>query len=327
MPSCESGTRRNTHPSIRIDRIVELRQLRAFVEVATQGHFGHAAERLRLTQPALTQRIQALERELGSQLLERSAREVRLAPAGTLLLPHARRLVQVEDEALHELKNFASGITGRLRIAYQAAGDVMTAAMIIAEHRRRYPGIEVETTSGSSGPNLQLVQDGGADVAFVMLPRERPRGVAAKTIRLEDVILAMRSDHHLAKMDPVPVAALRGEPIGLPPPAANPHLIAALRRWLVSRTGAELNVVSEDPVDLAVETVARSAGASILQVRRYIATPAEGIAYRSMSPTPLVELAVAYRSDDHSPMLANLLKVVEEIAPFDPLSAPDGELI
>jgi DNA-binding transcriptional LysR family regulator len=74
---------------------------------------------------------------LGSQLLERSAREVRLAPAGTLLLPHARRLVQVEDEAMHELKNFASGITGRLRIAYQAAGDVMTAAMIIAEYRRR----------------------------------------------------------------------------------------------------------------------------------------------------------------------------------------------
>jgi len=61
---------------------MELRQLRAFVEVATLGHFGHAAERLHLTQPALTQRIQALERELGLQLLERNAREVRLAPPG-----------------------------------------------------------------------------------------------------------------------------------------------------------------------------------------------------------------------------------------------------
>lgn len=67
---------------------MELRQLRAFVEVAASGHFGRAAKRLRVTQPALTQRIQALEREIGHQLLERNAREVRLAPAGPVLLPH-----------------------------------------------------------------------------------------------------------------------------------------------------------------------------------------------------------------------------------------------
>jgi hypothetical protein len=137
----------------------------------------------------------------------------------------------------------------------------------------------------------------------------------------------MRSDHHLAQMDPVPVAALRGEPIGLPPAGSNPHLLAALRRWLVSRTGGELNVVSEDPSDLAVETVARAGMASILQVRRYIPKLVEGIAYRSLSPTPLIELAVVYRSDDRSPALANMLKVVKEIEPFDPLSAPEGEVI
>jgi DNA-binding transcriptional LysR family regulator len=306
---------------------VELRQLRAFVEVANQGHFGHAAKRLRLTQPALTQRIQALERELGRHLLDRNAREVRLAPAGTLLLPHAKRLVEVEDQALLELKSFVSGITGRLRIAYQSAGDITVAATIIAEYRRRFPGVEVVTTSGSSGPNLRLIQDGAADVAFVLLPRERPHGLEARTIRREEVIVAMRADHHLAQMDPIPIESLRGEPIGLPPPDANPHLIAALCRWLVSRTGAELNVVSQDPTDLAVETVARSGGASILQVRRYISTPAPGIAYRCLSPAPLVELAVAYRSDDRSPGVANILKVVEQIAPFDPHSAPEGELV
>src|SRR5712691_10721900 len=79
---------------------MELRQLRAFVAVASMRHFGRAAKRLHLTQPALTQRIQALEHELGMQLLERSAREVRLTRAGTVLLPHAQRLVQEEDAAL-----------------------------------------------------------------------------------------------------------------------------------------------------------------------------------------------------------------------------------
>ena len=86
-------------------------------------------------------------------------------------------------------------------------------------------------------------------------------------------------------------------------------------------------MVSEDPSDLAVETVARAGLASILQVRRYIPKPAEGIAYRSLSPTPLIELAVVYRSDDHSPTLANMLKIVQETAPFDPNSAPHGEMI
>ena len=306
---------------------MELRQLRAFVEVANQGHFGHAAQRLNLTQPALTQRIQALERELGRHLLERNAREVRLAPAGVLLLPHARQLLQVEDRALKDLKRFAAGITGRVRIAYQSAGDVAIAASVIAEYRRRFPEVEVETTSGSTGPNINLIEEGAADAAFVLLPRECPPGIEARTIRREEIILAMRLDHHLAQMEPVPVEALRGEPIGLPPAWANPHVVGALGRWLVCRTGAELNVVSEDPTELAIETVARSGTASILQVRRYIAIPAEGIAYRSISPAPIVELVVAYRYGDQSPTLANLLRVVEEIAPFDPSSAPDGELI
>ena len=308
---------------------MELRQLRAFVEIATLGHFGHAATRLHLTQPALTQRIQSLERELGLQLLERNAREVRLAPAGVVLLPHARRLVEAEDQALNDLKAYSSGIAGRLRLAYQSAGDVATAGSIIAEYRRRFPGVEIQTTSGSSGPNLQLVQNQSADAAFALLPSARPEGIAARTIRREEVVLAMRSDHHLAQHDPVPVKSLRGEPLGLPPAAANPDLIATLRRWLVKHTGAELNIVSEDPTDIAIETVAKPGTAALFVVRRYAAMQtANGIAYRSMSPAPLVELALAYRNDDASPALANLLILVEELALDESSVVPDdAELI
>jgi DNA-binding transcriptional LysR family regulator len=253
-----------------------------------------------------------------------------LAPAGTILLPHARRIVEAEDLGLHDLKAYSSGIVGRLRIAYQSAGDVAFAGSVIAEYRRRYPAVEVETESGSSGPNLALVQDHAADAAFVLMPGASPDGITARTIRREEVILAMRSDHHLAQMDPIPVKALRGEPIGLPRPTANPHLIAQLRRWLVRHTGAELNVVSEDPVDIGVETVARSGSAAILMIRRYAGAmpPAAGIAYRSISPAPLVELAIAYRTDDPSPTLANFVRLVAELAPTDACEVPeDGELI
>src|SRR5580765_1699859 len=101
---------------------MELRQLRAFVAVATDGHFGRAAARLNLTQPGLTLRIQALEKELGAQLLQRNAREVQLTGPGTLLLPHAKSLLRIEDRALRELRDQADGIAGRLRIGYLSLG-------------------------------------------------------------------------------------------------------------------------------------------------------------------------------------------------------------
>ena len=306
---------------------MELRQLRAFVEVASSGHFGRAAERLHVTQPALTQRIQALEAELGLQLLERNAREVRLTPAGAVLLPHAMRLIQVEEQGLRALKAYSAGMVGRLRLAYPLLGDVATAGVIIAEYRRRFPGVDVETISGSTGANLRLVHDHSADAAVVVISSTRPEGIEARTLRREEIILAIGSDHPLATMERVPVKALRGVQFGLPPFAANPDLIGDVRRWLVRHIGEELNVVAEQANELTIEAVARSDSLAILVVRRYFNIPKAGIAYRSMSPAPLLELAVAYRRDDPSPNLANLLKVVDDLAIDDSDVPEDGELV
>jgi DNA-binding transcriptional LysR family regulator len=308
---------------------MELRQLRAFVAVATMRHFGRAAKRLHLTQPALTQRIQALEHELGMQLLERSSREVRLTRAGTVLLPHAQVLVQEEDEALKDLQDYSSGVTGRVRIAYHAAGDVSLAGSIIAAYRHRYPQVELETSAASSAANLQRLLDYTTDAAFALMPRARPDVLDARPIRREEIIVAIGSDHRLARMDRIPVEQLRGEPLAMPPVTVNPGLVAALSQWLVRRTGADLNVVSDDPSDLALQTVARPGMAAALVVRRTVAgQPPPGLAIRSLHPAPLAELVIAYRRDDTSPTLANLLRVVDEVAPFDPGGVPeDGELI
>jgi len=308
---------------------MELRQLRAFVAVATTRHFGNAAKRLHLTQPALTQRIQALEHELGVQLLERSSREVSLTPAGKVLLRHAQELVQEEDAALRDLKDYSSGVMGRVRFAYQAAGDVSLAGSIIAAYRRRFPRVELETSAASSGTNLQRLIEHATDASLALMPLARPEGIDARRIRLEEIILVMRPEHELARLDRIPVASLRGEPLAMPPSAVNPDLVAALAQWLVRRTGSDLNVVSEDPTDLALETVVRRGLAPALVVRSYyLSQPDSGLVYRSLHPAPLAELVVAYRRDDLSPALANLLAVVDEVAPFDPGRVPeDAELI
>lgn len=303
---------------------MELRQLRAFVTVATLGHFGQAAERLNLTQPSLTQRIQALERELGVQLLERNPRHVTLTPAGKVLLPQAQKLVQLDDEAMREIKDFRAGVTGRLSIAYQAAGDSSLAGSILAEYRRRFPMVDVETSAGPSGQNLQRLVDHSADAAFALMAGNRPRGIATVSIRSEEIVLAMRADHPLAQLDRVPASSLRGVALGMPPKSVNPDMFAELTSWLETRSGGPLNVVSEEPTDLAIETLAKSGRAAVLAVRRWAATlPDAGLAYKSLSPSLFVELVVAYRQDDPSPTLANLLEVVREMAPLDANPIPE----
>src|ERR1700730_3959592 len=146
---------------------MELRQLRAFVAVATNGHFGRAAAHLNLTAPGLTLRIQALEKELGTQLLVRSAREVHLTAAGTALLPHASSLLRIEERALRDLKDQADGIAGRLRISYLSPGVVAFPGKVTAEFRRRHPTMHVETTAGHSALNVERLREGAVDAAYV----------------------------------------------------------------------------------------------------------------------------------------------------------------
>src|SRR5260370_5066870 len=129
---------------------MDLRTVRAFVAVANERHFGRAAASLNLTQPALSLRIQVLEKEVGIQLFQRNAREVRLTPAGEALLLHARALVQEEDRALREMKDHVAGNAGRLRIAYLNLWNVGLPTQIVAEFRRRSSPVRLETISSYS---------------------------------------------------------------------------------------------------------------------------------------------------------------------------------
>src|ERR1700733_781307 len=96
--------------------MIELRWLRSFLAVAEEMHFSRAARRLHLAQPALTSQIQQLERALGSSLFERSNRITGVTPAGLVLLPEARSLVERADKLSEMVKRAARGETGRLRL-------------------------------------------------------------------------------------------------------------------------------------------------------------------------------------------------------------------
>jgi DNA-binding transcriptional LysR family regulator len=304
---------------------MELRNVRAFVAVADERHFGRAAANLNLTQPALSLRIQVLERELGIQLLERNAREVHLTPAGEALLLHAKALVQEEDRALREMKDHVAGLAGRLRIAYLNVWNLGLPTQIVAEFRRRYPAVWLETTSGYSQLNTQRVMADEVDFAFVAMQAHDFGDVVVRTIARLELVVVMSPANHLAPMQTVPIECLRGEPmIGVSSALGSPH-VSASRRWLASRIGQAPNFVAEEPLDQIPAALALSGVAvALMTADRAAQWAGEDLVLRPLSPVPLVEYGVAHLKDNTSPALLNIIGIVNELAPPLPDQLPEG---
>lgn len=293
---------------------MELRQLRAFVELAAHLHFGRAAEALHLTQPALSQRIQYLERELQVSLLMRTSREVRLTPAGEVLLPHAKRMVEEETRALDAIRAHTSGVAGRLRIAYYTAGDPMLPTHIVAEFRERYPRVSIELSHGYSVANAHQLRSGGIDVAFVRMPMQETEDIRLIVVGEEPYVVALPRHHRLAHRRKVRLRELVNESWVFFPRALNPGQYDYVRGVIEAAVGSPLRVVMEEPTEEAmVGSVADGAGICICSLSRSHQMRVAGVAYRPIEDANLVSrLALLARSDDNGMAVNNFLDLARE---------------
>ncbi len=152
---------------------VEIRHLAALQAVAEEASFGRAAERLGYTQSAVSQQMQALERAVGQQLVERPGgpRKVSLTEAGELLLRHADEIVARLQAAQADMAALAEGSAGTLRVGtYQSVG-ARVLPRLLREFTDAWPGVSVQLTeSADDGALLDLVERGELDCTFVMLP-------------------------------------------------------------------------------------------------------------------------------------------------------------
>ena len=304
---------------------LELRQLRAFVAIADHGHYGRAAESVSLTQPAITQRIQALERELGTQLLTRTSRGVHLTPVGEALIEHARRLILIEDRALRALDDHVNGVVGRLRISYLTLWDFGPPADIIAEFRVRYPAVQLDMSTGYSQTNMDQLSAGSLDFAFVGVSIGERSGIAIRTLDRHELVVVMTPQHPLALMDRVPIERLCGEPMIAVSSGVNNPLASATLTWLEAHIGEPPNIVRQEPPDQMAAALARSRDAvALMTEHRAMKAQSDGLVYRSLLPSPMIEYGAAYVRDDPSPALANLLEIVDEVAPTLPEDLPPG---
>lgn len=193
---------------------MELRQLRYFAAVARRRHFTNAAAALHVAQPALSQQIRALERELGVELFDRTGRRVRLTPAGEALLVHAERVLTEVARAETAMAEFAGLLRGRVVVgALPSLAEHQLPALLAGFHAR-HPGLELALREESSAQLLALLAGGEVDLAILhQSPAATPPAdVVLDPLFTEDLVAVVAPDSPLAARGALPLAALRDEP-------------------------------------------------------------------------------------------------------------------
>lgn len=189
---------------------MDLGQLEAFVQVANQKSFSRAAEALFLTQPSVTARIQALERDLGERLFERSGRGVRLTEVGLCFLPHAERVLQALHEgrdAIDALRNLQSG---SLILASATTVSTYILPGVLKTFRQRFPRVEVSVRTGRSEQVLSMLLGDEAQVGLVRAVYHQD--IETKGLIEDELILVANSSDELAHIGAVSVEQLGDHP-------------------------------------------------------------------------------------------------------------------
>ncbi|MBK1876672.1 LysR family transcriptional regulator [Pelagicoccus mobilis] len=191
---------------------MELRHLRYFIEVALEENVTRAAEKLHVSQPALSRQVKDLEEELGFSLLVRTAKSVSLTEAGRVFLDEASEVLERLEEGVVKARAAAEGGGGELHIGYAPSLTVRILPPTIRAFQAEFPNVKVKLHDLSSEEMLEGFRDGSLD--FVLMPESKIRTASNcrfEALKTEDLRLAVGLEHPFAALEKVPIQKLKGE--------------------------------------------------------------------------------------------------------------------
>lgn len=210
----------------------ELRHLRYFIAVAEELHFGNAARRMNVAQPALSQQVMQLERHVGAELLKRTSRRVEMTPAGSAFLEHARRVLADVERAADSARRAARGELQTLVVGFADSAALSVLPALLRRFEAKYPDVHLELTENSTQAQLTALERSVVDVALVRGPIADDTFDVITLLR-ERFVVAVPEDHAFAGRRSLKVSALAPCPFVLfsrhLAPAFHDELIAMCR--------------------------------------------------------------------------------------------------
>ncbi|HCI2742592.1 TPA: LysR family transcriptional regulator [Pseudomonas aeruginosa] len=291
---------------------MELRHLRYFIAVAEELHFGRAAERLGISQPPLSQQIQALEEEIGARLFERTNRRVELTDAGRLFLDESRQVLAQVDKAVLLARRAHLGELGELKIGFTSSAPfTSTIPSSIHAFRKAYPDVHLDLQEMSSRQVLKALLEESLQVG-VIRPLALPDAVHWVELFREPLVPVLRADHPLAagSEDGLAIAALAEEPFVFFPRSYGTGLydqVIALTR----QAGFSPRIAQEASEAMTIiGLVSAGLGVSILPAS-FRRTRVDGVVYRTLSdPEATTAVWLVRRQNEGSPLALSFIDLV-----------------
>jgi DNA-binding transcriptional LysR family regulator len=292
---------------------VELRRLRYFAVLAEELHFTRAAARLHIAQPALSQQIKVLERELGAELIDRRGGGCALTEVGRLVAAEARAVLTQVDAAQERIEAAVRGQHGRLRMAYTRSARGGRVDALIARFRAENPHVVVEAETGWTAPNVAGLLADRFDVAFVRPPIPEP-GVLCRFVDTEELLLALPDGHRLTAHQAVDRGLLIGEPAVMWPRENGPGMFDRTVGQIWPEGGFTL--VRHEPDDeQLLRAVAAGGVIAVVPAGRAHALRLPGVQLRRFTGArPTVDIALAFRARTATPVALRLIALLETFA-------------
>ena len=292
----------------------DLSQLRCFVAVAEELHFGRAAVRLNLTQPPLSRQIQVLEHIIDAALLERTSRSVKLTPAGRSFLPEARRILKLAEDAAQIARRIASGKSGSLKIGFTAAAAYGFLPDLVAACRTTLPEADLSLQEMVSGEQIEALVSGQIDAGLLRPPIARPE-LATRRVVAEALFAAVPRRHRLAAAETVSIKDFDGQPFIMYSPSEARYFHDLLVAQFMRAEVLPRYVQHLSQIHSMLSMVRAGLGLAIVpEAATSLRIADVKLRPLKMRNTTPVELFLVWRRDHENPLLPSLVEIASHLA-------------
>lgn len=292
---------------------IDLRQLRFFVAVAEELHFGRAAQRLHMTQPPLSQAIAAFEEGLQAPLFLRSRRQVTLTPAGSALLPEARRLLEAAAGLPELVRRAAAGEAGRLALSFVTPADYSVLPHLLRDYSAAFPEVQLALKEATTDVQVDDLLHGRIDAGLVIAPLpEKAQSTLDYRKLFDEPLVLCAPAGVLTGPGPVELGALPDLPLIIFPRTSAPSLYDAILSCF--HDAGIVPVIGQEAIQMQTIVSLVSAGMGMALVPQSVSNLRRpGVEYRALGGrSPLVELGVCWRRDNASPVLLGFLELLRK---------------